>query len=199
MLQVDKIARERGIPVLLMGRGGAIQLDPRVRIDVLNPPVSLYTGTHSDLNNNSLVLKVSYGDVSLLLTGDIEQDAMQGLVRYLGSSRAGELRATVLKLPHHGSKYSLYDDFARLVQPQYVVISVGPNSFGHPAPETLAFWSERGAQILRTDQDGALVFETDGQQLVLKTGKTQGSRILKDRGLSTATGYLTGDNVSLRN
>lgn len=168
-----KLLHRKKIPVHELQRGASLQLDPRVEIRVINPPARLYKGTRSDLNNNSVVLYVRYASVAFLLTGDIEQEAIDDLV---ASSEKNRLRALVLKAPHHGSSASISPAFADLVRPRFVVISVGPNSFGHPAPETLKFWREKGAVILRTDESGAIVFETDGRKLFLKTDRSKGSQ-----------------------
>lgn len=110
-----------------------------------------------------------------MLTGDIEQEGMTALVEAVrrGSLSRELLQAVVLKAPHHGSATGIVLEFAALVRPQVVVISVGPNSFGHPSPETLRFWQEQKATVLRTDTDGAVIFETDGKRLILRTGRAR--------------------------
>ncbi len=158
-----------------MRSGDSLNLDPRLQITVLNPPQQNYKGTRSDLNNNSVVMLIRYRRVAFLLTGDVEKEALADMA---ATARAGgeDLRADVYKAPHHGSATSIDPDLARLVRPQYVVISVGKNSFGHPSPETLQFWNERGVNMLRTDQDGAITFETDGERLLLKNPSPQSNQ-----------------------
>ena len=68
------------------------------------------------------------------------------------------IRATVLKVPHHGSSNSICHEFAAAVQPQYAVISTGKNTFGHPDRSTILFWQEHGARVLRTDIEGEITF-----------------------------------------
>ena len=168
-LEVQRLLREKGIPVYQIRAGAQIRLDPALRIAVLGPPERLYRGTRSDLNNNSLVLHLVYGEVSFLLTGDLEQEGMAGLAAAAKEGRLqGGLAATVLKAPHHGSPYSTCPEFADAVRPQVVVISVGRNSFGHPAPSTIRFWEERGARVLRTDEAGTITFRTDGKRLEIR-------------------------------
>jgi competence protein ComEC len=138
-----------------------------VRLEVLHPtttyrpsrPRRSSGAEDPEENQRSLVLKLTYGEVSFLLTGDIEQDAEAFLV---GSGR--DLRATVLKVPHHGSRTSSSEAFVRAVGPRLAVFSVPRDSrFGHPHPAVLARYRALGAQILRTDEHGAITVRTDGR------------------------------------
>jgi competence protein ComEC len=116
-------------------------------------------------NNHSIVLHLQYGHISFLLPGDIEAPLERAL------ATAGlPLTATVLKSPHHGSKTSSSEIFLEAVDPKIVVISVGEdNRFGHPAPEVVEHYIERGLTILRTDEQGTVEFITDGEQLWVET------------------------------
>ena len=136
--------------------GDMVLLDPRVRVEVLGPRADLLEGTRSDFNNNSLVLSVRYGQKSFLLTGDIE---LEGQARLLEGG-AG-LRHSVLKMPHHGSRY-LSPEFLDRVQPEMTVISVGVNSFGQPDPGTVSLAGAGGRPVYRTDRHGLVVFSCDG-------------------------------------
>lgn len=112
-----------------------------------------------DENDNSLVFRISYGQRSFLFTGDITANAERQL---LGKG----LGADVLKAPHHGSKYSSSVEFLHGVSPSTIVVSAGRrNSFGFPHEETLERYEEAGAEVLRTDTMGAVIIETDGQDL----------------------------------
>jgi competence protein ComEC len=112
-------------------------------------------------NDNALVLRLDYGLASFLLASDITAATEAGLV-----SAAAPLAATVLKVAHHGSRGSSTPEFLRAVGPLAAVISVGArNPYGHPSPETLGRLAGIGATIYRTDQDGAVVLETDGRAL----------------------------------
>jgi beta-lactamase superfamily II metal-dependent hydrolase len=112
-------------------------------------------------NDNALVLRLDYGLASFLLASDITAATEAGLV-----SAAAPLAATVLKVAHHGSRGSSTPEFLRAVGPLAAVISVGGrNPYGHPSPETLGRLAAAGATIYRTDQDGAVVLETDGRAL----------------------------------
>jgi competence protein ComEC len=123
------------------------------------------TGTHADTNNNSLVFKLNYGRTSFLLTGDIEQEAMEKL-----SNDGDQLASTVLCLPHHGSSNGLYPDFLKHVQPRVAVIQVGEhNRFNHPAPAVLQYWVDQGVPVYRTDRHGAVTVTSDGNNLKVET------------------------------
>jgi competence protein ComEC len=111
---------------------------------------STYTG---DLNETSVVLKLSYGDLDALLTGDIGQQTEKEI-------EAGDIE--ILKVAHHGSKYSTSEEFLEKVKPKLAVISVGKNRFGHPTGEVLERLLSVGAKILRTDQAGEIEIVSDG-------------------------------------
>jgi competence protein ComEC len=114
-----------------------------------------------DENNRSLVLKLTYGAVSFLLTGDIEQDA-EAFLLHTGR----DVRATVLKAPHHGSRSSSSEAFLRAVNPRVAVFSVPHDSrFGHPHRVVVDRYKALGARILRTDAHGAITVRTDGQSI----------------------------------
>jgi len=125
---------------------------------VLNPQAPP-TG---DQNEDSVVMLIVYGDVRFLFTGDIGSDTEQTILD------SGTLRtwaeAHILKVAHHGSKYSSSAAFLEAVGAELAVISVGAsNPYGHPAQETLDRLQAAGARVLRTDQDGTIVVTTDGQ------------------------------------
>lgn len=121
--------------------------------------------TYAEVNDTSLVVRVQYGQVSFLFPGDISKRAEMTLLP-LGAA----LRATVLKVPHHGSGHSSSTEFLEVVRPAVGVFSVGMNNtYGHPAPEVLRRYREAGSRILRTDRDGAITIETDGQTYWVRT------------------------------
>ncbi len=118
-------------------------------------------------NNHGLVFQVRWGELSFLITGDIQREVEEILARSLGP----RLRSTVLLAPHHGSRNSLSPAFLEAVCPQWVVFSSGRfNAFGLPHPEAVARAAEAGAKIWRTDRQGAAVFEVkslDGQSVLI--------------------------------
>jgi competence protein ComEC len=131
-----------------------------VTVSVLWPPA---TGDKST-NNDSIVLRIQYGERSILLTGDIEQAAERSLL-----TSQQQLRADVIKVPHHGSKTSSTEDFVVATKPQFAVISVGRNSrFGHPHKEVVDRWQSNGATVLTTGNSGTITITTDGHDLSVK-------------------------------
>ena len=116
-------------------------------------------------NDDSLVLRVREGDVELLLTGDIGQEVESSL-----AIERDPRRLRVLKVAHHGSRSSSSDAFVARYAPDIALISVGRNnSFGHPVPEVLERLRGVGAAINRTDEDGAVIVETNGREVRVKT------------------------------
>ena len=112
-------------------------------------------------NNDSIVLRVRFGEHSILLTGDIEKSAERALVQ-----SHHDLNAVVVKVPHHGSKTSSTDDFVRATSPNLAIVSVGRNSmFGHPHDEVVQRWQANGATVLTTGESGTITITTDGHHL----------------------------------
>jgi competence protein ComEC len=112
-------------------------------------------------NDDSLVLELRWRDVSVLLTGDIGAGVERSLA---GRIPVSPLR--VIKVPHHGSATSSSAEFVRALHPQVAIVSVGrSNHFGHPVPAVLERYREVGAEIFRTDQDGAVAIDTDGKAM----------------------------------
>ena len=120
-----------------------------------------------DSNDNSIVLKVSFGATSFLFTGDAERAEEQDLLN------AGvNLQSTVLKVGHHGSDTSTSYPFLRAVAPQYAVISVGAgNSYGHPTEAVLSRLRDAGVTTFRTDMQGEITAVSDGQTINFSTTK----------------------------
>ncbi|MBE0466946.1 MAG: DNA internalization-related competence protein ComEC/Rec2 [Candidatus Desulforudis sp.] len=154
-----------GVPVNDVWAGDRIQVDSQVTLRVLSPSYPLLAGTRSDLNNNSLVLRLDYKGRSFLFAGDIEQEAQARLVLQ------EDLQVDVLKVPHHGSG-AFVPDFFRAARPGIAVIPAGhQNRFGHPHPTTIEILRGLGAEIYRTDLDGAVIIRTDGHHLEIETGR----------------------------
>jgi competence protein ComEC len=166
--QWKKALAEKGIKSTAARTGEEIDLGGNVTIKVLNPPEKLLTGTQSDIDNNSVVLRVSDGAVSFLLMGDMMSEAERELIR----GRA-DLNATVVKAGHHGSATSTTEEFLAVADPKAAVIECGAgNKFGHPEKEVLQRLTERvGSNVYRTDLNGAVDFTTDGAGLWVKAGK----------------------------
>jgi competence protein ComEC len=150
------------IPLKSVRQGDSINLDPTVKIDVLNPPANLLEGAdnEAEFNDNSVVLKLTYGQFSALLTGDMEERNEARLV----SENATALDADVLKAGHHGSRTSSSSAFLDALTPEVVVISLGAgNTYGHPHQEALDRISAAGAEhLFRTDVDGTITLTANG-------------------------------------
>ena len=132
---------------------------------VAAPELPLLSGTASDINNNSVVLRVQFGKVGMLLTGDAQSEAEARLLSHSGA----DLQADILKVGHHGSAYSSTPAFLAAVRPQIAIISCGlHNVFGHPSPRTLAALLVAGATIYRTDLDGGISISINGLTPVAK-------------------------------
>jgi competence protein ComEC len=125
-----------------------------MRVYVLNPAGGL---GNPETNTASLVLRVDHGSVRYLFTGDIDAAVEAAVV-----ARQTPIAANVLKVAHHGSKYSSSADFLAAAGAQESVISVGNNSYGHPAPETLDRLAAAGSRVWRTDIHGNIRVESDG-------------------------------------
>ena len=136
-------------------------------LEVLNPTAAAsMKGPDAD-DNNSVVLRLSYGDVSVLFTADIGSEQEISLVH-----RVADLRANVLKVPHHGSNTSSCSRFLDAVGPDYAVVSVGAeNAYGHPHEDVIGALVASGATVLTTSTSGTVEFITDGHELVLCTDR----------------------------
>jgi competence protein ComEC len=155
---------DRNIPYVAAERGQTIDIDPSLRILVLSPPAKQIG---DDVNTNSIVLRISYGTVNLLYTGDATTDAEEVMMK------AGyPPDADVLKVGHHGSSSSSSAAFLRSVDPEVAVISLGKdNEYGHPHRETMDRLAAAGPLVLRTDRDGTVRVLSDGVTYSVATEK----------------------------
>lgn len=119
-----------------------------------------------DENDNSIVLKVTHGNVSYMITGDLTNYGEYQLVKYEKTKR--QLSSTVLVVGHHGSGHSSSYDFIHNVEPFYSLISVGPNSYGHPDASVLTSLKSENSKIFRTDKKGTITTWDDGHTIHLK-------------------------------
>jgi len=135
-----------------------------VRLLVLHPPAPDWE-RRTVRNDDSVVLEVVYGDVALLLTGDIGAEIERAIV-----PRLVPAKTRILKVAHHGSRTSTSRELLDAWHPQIALISCGRgNPFGHPAPEVIARLEAIGARIYRTDLDGEITVDTDGQRVSVTT------------------------------
>ncbi len=152
-----------GLPMRSVRQGDIFKIDGAL-VEVLSPVGDGASMAMSD-NNQSLLLRVSFGQRSFLLTGDIEKAAEARLVE------AGiDLRSDVLKVAHHGSRTSTTQEFLNRVQPQHTVISVAePSPYGHPHPEVVERLQASGAHLWQTSRCGAVTISTNGSDLRVET------------------------------
>ncbi len=162
LARLEELARERNIPIEHALRGKSFRWDDADG-DFLWPAVAPEEVAPSAKNNDSLVLRIHYGNETFLLPGDAEKQVEREI---LSENSAEAMRADVLKVGHHGSKNSTTPEFLAVVQPRFGIISAGEdNLFGHPSPELLERLENAGVRILRTDRDGAVHVLTDGARL----------------------------------
>lgn len=156
------LIRDRGIPLEIVDAPRDIMLGGGIDLRLLYPLRSFRDESVQELNDTSIVAKLSYGDSSFLFTGDAEAVVERELLE----RDTAVLNADVLKVGHHGSDSSSTGAFLDAVSPDYAAISVGAgNRYGHPHASTLDKLRRRGVRIFRTDEDGTIVFVTDGKEI----------------------------------
>ena len=152
---LKKILQDEEIPLYQLAAGDCLNIEEGLIVKVLYPEGN---SPLSDVNEQSLVLQLQFGNFSSLLTGDLRQAGLQSL------TNAGLERMTVVKIPHHGSKGSLVPALYDQTSPRWAVISVGANNrFGHPSPAVLEELVRRNIKVFRTDSHGAVTIDSDGQ------------------------------------
>ncbi len=158
----SETTNKAGVPLYLLGRGDILRFGA-VEADVLWPERE--DARAASGNNDSLVLRLRFGERVFLLTGDIEKEAEAALL-----AAPEELRSDVVKVAHHGSRTSSTPAFVARTQAKLAVISVGLASiFNHPHKEVLERWRSSGAQILTTGERGTITVSTDGHDLRVET------------------------------
>ncbi len=161
--ELKKIASEKGVDFLPLAQGDEISY-LNSRGDILSPAKS---GKVIDPNDDALVFLVSSNNLSALFTGDIPAAIERRVIGFLKQP------IDVLKVAHHGSKYSSSDDFLAAARPKISLIEVGKNSYGHPTPATLKKLADIGSLVYRTDLDGTVKLASDGRKIeVFKEGLT---------------------------
>ncbi|MBW3625502.1 MAG: MBL fold metallo-hydrolase [Armatimonadetes bacterium] len=159
--------RDRKTRGKLARKGDVFKLGEHVTVEVLQPEKPLLKGTESDPNNNSVVLRVGYGNTHFLLTGDMEAQERARLL-----TTREDLQSDVLKAAHHGSHDGIDPGFVRRVRPEYAILSAElGNDYGHPHEETIRILRDSNVEILRTDLHGAITLTSDGNQLAVRTEK----------------------------
>ncbi len=170
--EFTEIINKKSIPHLKSGELPVKEING-TKIEILYPPADYMDKKETwrkKANNNSLVVKITFGSVSFLFPGDIESESEEELVNIAGE----KLKSTILIAPHHGSKTSSTEKFIKAVSPEYVIISAGwKNSFNLPHPSVIKRYTEEGYRIFRTDENGAIHITSDGKFLNIKPYKEQ--------------------------
>lgn len=160
--RLKEVAGRLHVPVEHELRGQSFVWDG-VKVDFLWPEIGPEEVRPTAKNNDSLVVRLSYGERSMLLPGDAEKQVEYAM---MAENDAGALHADVLKIGHHGSKNSSMPEFLTAVGAQVGIISAGEqNPYGHPSPVLLQRLEESGMRVLRTDREGAVRVLTDGRNL----------------------------------
>jgi competence protein ComEC len=150
---------KRSVPITSVSEGMEFEIEG-VRVEVLHPGAET-TGT-SD-NNSSAVIRLTFGERRILMTGDIEKEAERQLL-------GRDLRADIVKVPHHGSRTSSTREFVEAVMPSEAVITAGRRSvFGHPHAEVRERWAAAGARVMQAGDAGTISALTDGTGMALGT------------------------------
>lgn len=163
-----ELIRERDITFVTARRPRKINLGDGITLTILAPDAKPLEGTRSDANSNSVVLRLTYGDVSVLFTGDAEIETEELLTSFDGKPEP--LESTVLKVAHHGSAHASKHAFLKRVKPKLALISAGRNNkYGHPAVETLKRIRDYTNRIFLTAKHGTIHLRTDGRRIKVWT------------------------------
>lgn len=154
---------EQNIPVYIAKRGMALDLGGGAYLEILFPDRDVSNLPSSKTNDGSIVARLVYGQSEVMLTGDAPQYVEEHLLKYGAES----VRSDILKVGHHGSKTSTSERFLVEVSPDVAIISVGANNrYGHPAQVVLDALQKAAVPVVRTDEEGTIVFVSDGTQFV---------------------------------
>ncbi len=167
----QKLELEKGARIFIAKAGQQIKAG-KFLFKVLFPIENVENKKLREPNQASIVLKGIFGKSKFIFTGDVPSKVELELVKEYSQ----ELQANVLKVSHHGSKYSSHSGFLEKVSPQIAVISVGQNNYGHPAIEVIDRLLSYGVQVLRTDKEGDIKLLSNGQELILAR-KNQKSKL----------------------
>ncbi|HLX25607.1 MAG TPA: DNA internalization-related competence protein ComEC/Rec2 [Candidatus Cybelea sp.] len=164
------------VPIVYPRAGTQWQTDDGVLLHFLGPSLPFIANSRNDINENSVAFTLRYRSFCMLFTGDAGAAAEERFLR-----EGADLRCEILKVGHHGSAYSSTPAFIDAVRPRYAIISVGRhNLFGHPAPSTLQTLQRAGAQIYRTDENGAITITSDGSRVAVSPLLTASRRLELD-------------------
>jgi competence protein ComEC len=163
---LDTLSEAQHTRLRVLSRGDTLQLGDGLTLYVLYPdrhiPEAKLTEYGENIHSGMLAFRLVYRNTSFLFLGDAERKGEEEMLASYGD----QLHSNVVKVAHHGSLTSSSKDFVAVTNPQYAIISVGEyNHFGHPAPAVVKRWTANGAEVCRTDLDGAVLFVSDGEQV----------------------------------
>jgi competence protein ComEC len=158
--------KRQNIPDILVKRGMRLDIGGGAMIDILFPDRDVSAWTSNDA---SVVAKLTYGNTSIMLTGDATMKTEKII---LSENSSTQLHSTILKVGHHGSRTSTSSDFVQAVAPLYAMISDGVNNkYGHPHQDTLDTLSSFDVKIFRTDLLGTIIMKSDGESIAFSFQK----------------------------
>ena len=153
---IEEIRRRH--KVIKLTEGNIIKVDKNISMEVLSKSNAIIVDEQKDINNLSIVIRLDYNNSSFLFTGDIQEETENTLI-----DMEKNIKADVLKVPHHGSDTSSSEVFLAGVRPRISIISVGEsNNFNHPNPDVVKLLEDISIRIYRTDKDGAVEVITNG-------------------------------------
>ncbi|HCC07899.1 MAG TPA: DNA internalization-related competence protein ComEC/Rec2 [Clostridiales bacterium] len=154
-------AKDKKIPIYYFKQGDFMTIDD-LRITCIYPDLDVDTYAKGN-NDYSLVLKVDYKEKSILFMGDISEENEKKII-----NKYKNLDVDLIKVAHHGSKYATMNEFLERVRPEYAVISVGRNNYGHPGIETLERLANHTVETYITKERGAVTVQYENEKLVVK-------------------------------
>lgn len=163
-----KLAKEKGTEVIIAKKGNIFNIGD-IKLKILFPENDFIE--ENKINNNAVLCKLVYNKFSMLFTGDLEKPAEEKILKY---ENINELKSTILKVGHHGSKTSTTDEFLNEVNPKIALIGVGKNNkFNHPNKETIEKLNLKKVIVFRTDKDGevSIIANKDGKIKILTCKK----------------------------
>ncbi len=173
-LKEKEIESKTGVPCenyIYLAKGQTLQIEKDISIEVLYPlkktlkEYEEVLKNQKDENESSLILKINYGELSVLMTGDMGFEGEEKLMKLYGGGKERNflpvLQSKILKIGHHGSKYSTSETFVNVIQPKLAVIQVGKNNFGHPNEGVIENLKKSSIMVYRNDQQGAIVLEKE--------------------------------------
>jgi competence protein ComEC len=154
--------QKKSLKVTTAKSGLILDLEAKVIVEMIAP-----VGTYDDANDMSAVVRLTYGSNSFLFTGDAESKSEADMLKSIVN-----LKSDVLMVGHHGSKSSTSQKFLDAVNPKYAVIQVGKdNNYGHPTAEVLKKLNDKGIKIYRNDEQGNIIFTSNGKDITVKLDK----------------------------